>query len=180
MGKILCEALSGKMDPKTIPFKKASLKDPQTAFFKGLDQVIQKATAESREERHESAAKLRSAIESAITTSRAKGKVGAHFSAPLTKLPIGTRRNWIFGGIAFLVLLGSSIGLWQWVKSTERSDSPGSMIVSPPVGEIASHTKPPPSLLAPILESQDSVNLLLIPGGEISSGGALGEDCSNT
>jgi serine/threonine protein kinase len=180
MGKILCEAISGKMDPKTIPFKKASLKDPQTAFFKGLDQIIQKATAESREDRYESAAKLRSAIDSAITPSRAKGKADALLSAPAKKLPIGTRRNWIFGGIAFLVLLGISTGLWQWVKSPEKSDSPGSIIASPPVGEIASHTKPPPSSLAPILESQDSVNLLLIPGGEISSGGAPGEGSSKT
>lgn len=65
-GKILCEAISGKMDPKTIPFKKASLKVPQTVFFKRLDQVIQRATAEDRAERYGSVAEFRSSVLEAI------------------------------------------------------------------------------------------------------------------
>jgi len=40
LGKILFEAVSGKLDSKMVPFKAVALKEPQTPFLKALDKII--------------------------------------------------------------------------------------------------------------------------------------------
>jgi serine/threonine-protein kinase len=62
LGKILFEAITGKIGEGTIPFKTASLPNSETPFFQQLDKVIQDATAENRENRFGSVAQLRTAI----------------------------------------------------------------------------------------------------------------------
>ena len=66
LGKILFEAITGKIGQGTIPFKTVSLPNTETPFFEKLDRVIQDATAENRENRLESVAQLRTAILDAI------------------------------------------------------------------------------------------------------------------
>ncbi len=44
LGKILFEAVSGKMDPKTVPFKAAALQSTETPLLKQLGGIIRKAT----------------------------------------------------------------------------------------------------------------------------------------
>ena len=51
LGKILFEAMTGKIGEGTIPFKTASLPNAETPFFEKLDKIIQDATAENKEER---------------------------------------------------------------------------------------------------------------------------------
>jgi serine/threonine-protein kinase len=68
LGKILFEAVTGKIGEGTIPFKTVSLPNTETPFFEKLDRVIQNATAENRENRWESVAQLRTAILDAIDT----------------------------------------------------------------------------------------------------------------
>ncbi len=51
MGKILYEAVDGKMKADTIPFRKAKLRNPDPSFFKRLDSIIQKATEEEKNDR---------------------------------------------------------------------------------------------------------------------------------
>lgn len=52
LGKILYEAVIGKMDKKTaFPLKGVSLPCPDTPFFRRLDLIIRKATAEDKEQR---------------------------------------------------------------------------------------------------------------------------------
>jgi serine/threonine-protein kinase len=72
LGKILFEAIEGKVSSETIPMKRASLSKTQTLFFQKLDQIIQEATAEHREERLESAEKFRDALLEAIASSNSK------------------------------------------------------------------------------------------------------------
>lgn len=106
MGKILCEAISGKMDPKTIPFKRASLKDPQTVFFKRLDQVIQKATAEDRAERYGSVAEFRSSVLEAVKQEKPKTSL---LSQPATELVSKGFRHWVsLGAIAAALTAGAN------------------------------------------------------------------------
>jgi serine/threonine-protein kinase len=66
LGKILFEAVQGRIDPKGLPFKSVQLENPSTAFLIGLDQIIRKATSEDKTERYGSVALLRSAILDAI------------------------------------------------------------------------------------------------------------------
>jgi eukaryotic-like serine/threonine-protein kinase len=51
LGKILYEALDGKMTSEHIPFKQVQLKNPKGTLFNGLNQIIRHATAEDKNER---------------------------------------------------------------------------------------------------------------------------------
>ncbi len=48
LGKILYEAIDGKIDKKSLPFKTAALANPDTPFFRKLDKTIRDATAAGR------------------------------------------------------------------------------------------------------------------------------------
>jgi serine/threonine-protein kinase len=65
LGKILYEVVCGKMvDTRTArPLKSACLADPPTPFLKGLNLVIQEATAEEKEQRTPSVKALRESLE---------------------------------------------------------------------------------------------------------------------
>ena len=62
LGKILFEAVEGRIGPDSIPFKQAGLSKTRFSFFEKLDRIIQGATAEDRNERIDSVEKLRSAL----------------------------------------------------------------------------------------------------------------------
>lgn len=62
LGKILFEAVAGKMDPKTVPFKSAGLPSTETPLLRELDALIRKATHEDKHQRFRSVAELRVAI----------------------------------------------------------------------------------------------------------------------
>jgi serine/threonine-protein kinase len=66
LGKMLFEAINGRISPKSKPFKGASLPHPITPFLKELDQIIQISTTEERDKRFASVAQLRSELEKAI------------------------------------------------------------------------------------------------------------------
>jgi serine/threonine-protein kinase len=51
LGKILFEAIIGKIPPDTIPFKSASLAKADTPFLQKLDRIIQDTTVEEKEDR---------------------------------------------------------------------------------------------------------------------------------
>lgn len=69
LGKILCEAIDGKFGNEVIPFRKGSLKNPGPSLFKGLDEIIQKATAENKENRFQSIDDLELSIVSVLEIS---------------------------------------------------------------------------------------------------------------
>jgi formylglycine-generating enzyme required for sulfatase activity/tRNA A-37 threonylcarbamoyl transferase component Bud32 len=76
LGKILFEAVEGKMPPNTIPFKTTKLSNPHTPFFQALDRLIQAATAEDVKNRLESVQDLRLALEQALDTLQGKPAAG--------------------------------------------------------------------------------------------------------
>jgi len=63
LGKILLEAIAGKMGKETsFPFKTAHLPNPDTPFLKRLDRIIQQATDEDRDQRIPSVKRFKHAI----------------------------------------------------------------------------------------------------------------------
>jgi len=66
LGKILFEAVTGKIGNGTIPFKTAALPKAETSFFRKLDKIIQDATAENKEERLNTVGQLRNLLLDAI------------------------------------------------------------------------------------------------------------------
>ncbi len=62
LGKILYEAIDGKMPENAVPFTKARLKEAGSAFFRALDEIIRNATDEKSENRFRSINTLKSRL----------------------------------------------------------------------------------------------------------------------
>ena len=52
LGKILFEAVAGKITSEILPLKRVSLPEADTPFFQKLDRIIRDATAENKEDRY--------------------------------------------------------------------------------------------------------------------------------
>jgi serine/threonine protein kinase len=173
LGKILFEAIDGKMGPGTIPFKRAGLPDAKTRFFKALDQVIQDATAEDRDERTGSVEEIQEAIRVILGRPKAKGRPISF--GHTERLGFLSRPGWIWTGIAVAVLSVLLMTLWHlWGKSasppgflkralsrgSEQTSSKGSV----PPGPLPPTSGPPLSAIT----GKDQSTLRLIPGGEVA------------
>lgn len=66
IGKMLYEAISGKLDSKTVPFKSVSLESPKTNLLKAMDDIIRTATNENPQQRYQTVSALRKDILNAL------------------------------------------------------------------------------------------------------------------
>ncbi len=73
LGKILYEAVNGKMTPRMKPFNSVQLSDPSTPFFRALDGIVRRATAKDVGARFASAADLRRALQQAMSAADETG-----------------------------------------------------------------------------------------------------------
>jgi serine/threonine protein kinase len=103
LGKILYEALCGRMSPGTTPFKKACLIAPRTPFFQELNLIIQEATAEEKKNRISSVTDLRAKLEEAIGGSLRSAGLS---SETLVKRWKNWRKYLFIGMIALLLTVG--------------------------------------------------------------------------
>jgi serine/threonine-protein kinase len=128
LGKILFEAITGKLGEGTIPFKTVSLPETETPFFEKLDRIIQDATAENRENRLGSAAQLRTAILDAID---------AYKKEPATRISAGKKRSpflhnvkWIWAGVVIAIIAVAAMTIWHIMG--EPGNSTG-VLNNPPI-----------------------------------------------
>jgi serine/threonine-protein kinase len=173
LGKILFEAVAGKIPPETIPFKCASLAKADTAFLQKLDRIIQDTTAEEKEERLESVAKLRDALMEAIDS--LQGETAAVVSETPGRPSFLYQAKWIWVGIAIALISVLGMALWhlsgQLGKSptlpetTQISESefPPADGSEPSGVELKSSSSPARSIMG-----EDGLNMLLVPGGDLS------------
>lgn len=111
LGKMLFEAVEGKIKSGTTPFKSAKLTKAESPFFQELDRIIQMATAESRDERTESVRDLLGQLERVIhglelqkkAEKWSRSNFASSFSNP----------KWIWAGIIAAVLLVMSMTIWH-------------------------------------------------------------------
>lgn len=111
LGKMLFEAVEGKIKSGTTPFKSAKLTKAESPFFQELDRIIQMATAESRDERTESVRDLLGQLERVIhglelqkkAEKWSRSNFASSFSNP----------KWIWAGIIAAVLLVTSMTIWH-------------------------------------------------------------------
>ncbi|OQY02766.1 MAG: hypothetical protein B6I22_13100 [Desulfobacteraceae bacterium 4572_123] len=129
LGKILFEAVEGKIKSGTTPFKNAKLAKTESPFFKEIDRIIQMATAESRDERTESVRDLLGQLERVIH-GLASQKPGAKSpwqqSAPLLSKP-----RWIWTGIIVAVLSVMSMAVWHFMGEPGLGPPKGSLSTAP-------------------------------------------------
>lgn len=170
LGKILFEAIAGKIGEGTIPFKTAGLPDADTPFFQKLDRLIQDSTAENKEERLSSVDQLKSALLDAIATSEKKPALTVPTKP--NRLSILHQPKWIWTGIVFAVLSVAAMTIWHVIgepgKSRPSDNAP--RIIGEPLTSSEplektqtrlSGQKPP----AQTVLAGDGATLHFIPGG---------------
>jgi len=179
LGKMLYEALAGKLTSKMKPFQKERLPDPETAFFEALDQIIQKSTAEKKQDRFPSVGELRKALTGAIDTLQkrpAAGGLGTSRSSSFLHNP-----KWIWTGVILAVLSVVAMGLWHIFHQPAESLLPQKIA---PAG-VESRTLPPGAdstdiILKPsqkpaqTLLAEDGASMHFIAGGKVTITTAAG------
>jgi eukaryotic-like serine/threonine-protein kinase len=169
LGRILFEALAGKISKDTIPFRQVRLTNPATPFLQTLDRIIQEATAEDRDQRLGSVETMRLQIGEAIKnseTDQTTAQAGASSKWVHSK--------WIWGGLGLTFLSVLLMTLWHLlgepdpatllVKLTERkghqetrSEINGYFRIFPgPLKDL------PPSIMG-----EDGSTLVLVQGGDL-------------
>jgi len=150
LGKILFEAVEGKIKPGALPFKSAKLSQTGAPFFQELDRIIQKATAEDRDERTASVRELLAQIDPVVNavetlermdpSTQAKfitGEVRQFSMGAIDRMDAATHANplpplarfkWIWAAVAVSALLVLPTTVWHFMGEfdhpTSRKNSP--------------------------------------------------------
>jgi eukaryotic-like serine/threonine-protein kinase len=172
LGKILYEAIDGKITSKVLPFKRAALANPDTPFLEKLDQIIQYATAEKKEDRLKSVGDLRIGILEALNILKTESIPEAPAITKPSPLLYHPRFIWI--GIFIAVLSMVAMGLWHLLGNPgeEKAFLKNSKTIQlkPPASGTSKALIPKsvtPKASAPIILSKDGITMHLIPGGEL-------------
>jgi serine/threonine-protein kinase len=113
LGKMLFEAVEGKITTGTTPFTTAKLSKAESSFYQELDRIIQMATAERRDERTESVRDLLVQLERVIQGLEVQKKTEKS-SAPHSAF-LFSKPKWIWAGIFIAVLSVMSMTVWHMI-----------------------------------------------------------------
>jgi serine/threonine-protein kinase len=138
LGKILYEAVDGKIKSGTIPFKNVKLAKTESPFFEELDRIIQMATSESRDERTKSVRDLLRQLERVIHglafQKQADNSSGVHSSSLFSK------PKWVWAGIIVAMLSVISMVVWHLIG--EPGLRPEKSTVSTSIGQHQFKSRP--------------------------------------
>ncbi|MBW2347641.1 MAG: protein kinase [Deltaproteobacteria bacterium] len=186
LGKILYEAVEGRIKSNTIPFRRAALSKAGTPFLEKLDSVIQRATEEDKERRFSSVAELRSALavilDPEIDNGYGPGVGKFRPSIPLRWIfPADSKR---FIGIFLVAVIGISLGITWVLWSPKGPDGVTFNLEAPQQieaetlmsvrGGSSSRAEAVKGPIPKVLVAEDGVNLHLIPGGTVGLPNASG------
>ena len=111
LGKILYEAICGKLDPKMVPFKTVNLKEPSTNLLKAIDGIVRKATDENHYMRYQTVSELRQALLHALKSVREEEK------QPQILGTTPTYVRWLWAGIAAVLISLGGMAIYHLVGS---------------------------------------------------------------
>ena len=159
LGKILYEAVSGKLDAGHIPFKSAALETPQTPLLKALNAVIAKATDENKTRRYQQVRDLRRDIEAALESKGPAEGSGAATAATRS-------HHWLWAAVTVAILSLAAGFVYNWAYKApwtlNRIESTPLQAPSPQPQE----AQIPPFATASTLTSADGGTMVKIdPGG---------------
>jgi serine/threonine-protein kinase len=136
LGKILFEAIDGKIGEGTLPFKAASLQNPDSPFFQKMDRIIQDATAEKKEDRLESVDQLRGVLLDAIH--ELKYEKEADSSAKPGRIPALYKPRWIVSGVMIAITAVAAMSIWHLIGNPGKS--PVVLETAPAISEDSTQT----------------------------------------
>jgi serine/threonine-protein kinase len=172
LGKMLFEAVDGKMGPGLIPLKSASLRKAESPFFEELDRIIRKATAEDRNDRFGSLGEFQTAILTALASTGSGKGVGEAVKHAMPGYL--SKPKWIWAGVATAVTLVVAMTVWHLLGEPGRS-----AFNLPSPAETPSYVNPPDPSSKPspaedgadplpkVLTGKDGARLHLISEGRL-------------
>jgi serine/threonine-protein kinase len=113
LGKILFEAVEGKIKSGIMPFKIARLAKIETPFFQQLDGIIQRATAESRDERTTSVQDLRRQLEQVVDVLEIQKQ--SKDSTKVEHASFLSHPKWIWSGVVIATLSVLLMAIWHFM-----------------------------------------------------------------
>jgi serine/threonine-protein kinase len=172
LGKILYEAVCGKMAPAMIPYRKVCLVDPESAFYRSLDRIIQQATAEDLKDRVPSVQVLAGAITELLEAEKASAQ---NQETLRPSSPRARRAHYIAAVLALLLLASTVFGITYYYKGRKGSSTPsGASIPLPPERETTTASSNANSLVQPqTLAGKDGETLHLVTRGKVNLPGNL-------
>jgi len=172
LGKILYETICGKMSSEATSYQKACLVNPETPFFQRMNQIIQNATVEERQNRISSIKDLKISLEELIETTSRK-------TYPPGQILVRKEKNWrkpfVIGAISLSLIVALSIA-YQTI-SDHKPDQTVMFLpqVAPGVSAPTEKNVLKPSAperqqisLSKKLEGENSTIFRLVPGGTVA------------
>jgi serine/threonine-protein kinase len=163
LGKILYEAIVGKISTTSNPahLKCVGLKNPETFFFKKLDQIIRKATAENKEDRFQSIEEFRNALLQALIILKyqpRKTKLRAFLEHP----------KWIWTGIFVAILSVLVMTGWHLLHNPGQAPNLNGQNISLVANGSNFSSLPADAITEEPIITKDNATLHYIPGGTLS------------
>lgn len=173
LGKMLFEAVVGKIGEGTLPFKTANLDAPETPFFQELDRIIQSATAEKKEERLDSVDKLHNVLQEVIADLNKETAI--EISVKPKRLSFLHKPQWIWTAVILAFLSVAAMTVWHLMSAPGKQVSPGGMTQTTleSVPQPRQYENNTPAATKPdgsqhTLLTEDGTTLRLIPGGTVT------------
>lgn len=170
LGKILYEGIAGKITSIMKPFQKERLLNPETPFFRKLDQIIQSSTEERKKDRLESVDQLHKLLLDAIDILKSETATGDLPKPKHTSFIY--KPKWIWFGVIIAVLSMTAMTLWHLMGNPGQSSlsRKNSLTYSKPPSSIEltvlSDVKlPPGSSPGESILAKDGTTLHFVPGG---------------
>ncbi len=183
LGKILFEALSGKIEKEILPFKQVALTEAKTPFLKSLDRVIQHATHEDKQSRFQSITELQSAVAAALEIYETEDV--APTALTRGKQPVFQHSKWVWAGIILAVVAVGGMAIWHLIGKPETSAPVASIQKTRTASQTApgvdsavqkNDLQPPPKVML----GKDGIQMKLIPAGSITSNKGSSKDQEKT
>lgn len=172
LGKILYEAIEGKISVKVLPFKSVTLSNPDTPFLQKLDRIIQESTAENKKERLKSVDDLRIGILDALNILKSETQTDTPRSGEKSAFLYQPRFIW--AGIMIAIMSVGLMTLWHLLGEPGKKKvilkKPETIQMKLPSSDSAKQlTQETAASNAPesIILGKDGITMHLIPGGEL-------------
>ncbi len=154
LGKIIYEAIVGKLDQKTVPFKAVRLEDPGTEFLKTMDNIIRKATDENQQNRYQTVSELRRAL---LHTLKSMHKEKIRPQRP-DATPITVR--WLWAGIVLVLIAIGAMTIYHFLDP--GGSETASIETNQVLNENKNRTVPSADNLEPTMITRDGREMKLV------------------
>jgi serine/threonine protein kinase len=168
LGKILFEAVAGRIGSNALPFKQAGLAKTGSSFFEKLDRVIRDATAEDRKERIDSVERLRTALLEVLSAGEAQ-EIDEGEPKSTALLPSGGRLKWIWMSVVAAAIVTLAITGYhfagRWGKKVGSGSETSQQMPAEGTGKSSEGESLSPTALPESILTEDGMTMILLPPG---------------